>query len=530
MDGRTQTMTDGAEPAPARGGRRRRWAGVAAASVAVFLLFCFLYIGSRRSVMNEIRHQAMGIAIAVAESLDPADLEQIKAPDDAGLPAYQRIQKYLGRVVSSNSDIRYIYTMRRALREDAREDDYEFIVDGPARDIDGDGVIAEDEESELPGKEYSARHLPELVAAWRQPMADPEVSPDPPYPDLMSGYAPVRNERGQTVAIVGADITAATVRAKLLALQIVIVSVWGVLTLLMALVVSLFFREQEALEANRALSAELAGRNEMLRAANTELAHNNEQFVREMKLAQSVQLGFLPKSFPRQDKIVFDRYYLTCEMLGGDLFDVFTLDDDHVGMYMADVAGHGVSAALISGLLKMAVSSARDNAAGDAGALTARLTQPDKTLSTINDMLVKELPEYEFITMIYAVLDIPSCTFHVASAGHLSPLKYEAASQKVVSWDIPTETALGLIEKCAYTTVSRTVAPGDKILFFTDGLVEAMNARGEEFGEDALRKQFEQQAPQPPAQIITALRQSVEQHRGGEKVSDDYSILVAEIR
>ena len=531
MDGRTQTMAGSEEPTPLLGGvSHRRWTGLAASSLIVLLLFALLYISARRSVINEIRHQAMGIAIAVAESLDPADLEQVHKPEHIGTPPYQRVQHYLGRVVSSNSDIRYIYTMRRALREDAREDDYEFVVDGPARDIDEDGVIAADEESELPGKAYSARHLPELVAAWRQPMADPEVSPDPPYPDLMSGYAPVHNERGQTVAIVGADITATTVRAKLLALQIVIATVWVVLTLLMIMVVSLFYREQEALETNRALAAELAGRNEMLRAANTELAHNNEQFVREMKLAQSVQLGFLPKSFPRQDKIVFDRYYLTCEMLGGDLFDVFTLDNDHVGMYMADVAGHGVSAALISGLLKMAVTSARESPGGEAGALTARLIQPDKTLSTINDMLVKELPEYEFITMIYAVLDIPTCTFHVASAGHLSPLKYEAATRQVVSWDIPTETALGLVEKCAYTTVQRTVAPGDKILFFTDGLVEAMNVRGEEFGEEALRRQFGQQALQPPAQIITALRQSVEQHRGGEKVSDDYSILVAEIR
>ncbi|HOW96977.1 MAG TPA: hypothetical protein PK634_04240, partial [Kiritimatiellia bacterium] len=323
MDGRTQTMAGSEEPTPLLGGvSHRRWTGLAAASLIVLLLFALLYISARRSVINEIRHQAMGIAIAVAESLDPADLEQVHKPEHIGTPPYQRVQHYLGRVVSSNSDIRYIYTMRRALREDAREDDYEFVVDGPARDIDEDGVIAADEESELPGKAYSARHLPELVAAWRQPMADPEVSPDPPYPDLMSGYAPVHNERGQTVAIVGADITATTVRAKLLALQIVIATVWVVLTLLMIMVVSLFYREQEALETNRALAAELAGRNEMLRAANTELAHNNEQFVREMKLAQSVQLGFLPKSFPRQDKIVFDRYYLTCDMLGGDLFDV----------------------------------------------------------------------------------------------------------------------------------------------------------------------------------------------------------------
>ncbi|MBU1694262.1 MAG: serine/threonine-protein phosphatase [Verrucomicrobia bacterium] len=504
--------------------------GLFLASLIILLLFSFLYFNARRSVLNEIRNQAKGIAIAVATGLGASDLEAVRGPEDIDSEPYQRIQTYLGHAEEAISDVRYVYTMRRSSATDATESDYEYLVDGPERDINGDGIIDREEQSETLGNPYSAAELPELIQAWHRPAADLDVSPDPPYPDLMSGYAPVRNARGQTVAIVGVDITAATVRAKLLTLRIVIAAVWIVLTLLMIMVVHLYYRAQEALETNRALSAELASRNEMLRAANVELAHNNEQFVREMKLAQSVQLGFLPKSFPRQDKIVFDRYYLTCEMLGGDLFDVFTLDNDHVGMYMADVAGHGVSAALISGLLKMAVNSVRDNPAGDAGPLSARLTQPDKTLSTINDMLVKELPEYEFITMIYAVLDIPTCTFHISSAGHLSPLKYDAVARRVVSWEIPTETALGLVEKCTYTTVERAVAPGDKILFFTDGLVEAMNERGEEFGEEVLFKLFEQQASQPPAQIISVLKQSVEQHRGAEKVSDDYSILVAEIR
>ena len=505
---------------------RRRWAAFILAWLTILILFLFLYVNARRSVINEIRHQAQGIAVAVAEGLDPADLEPVRGPGDIGSPPYRRIQAYLGRVVTDNPDVRYIYTMRRP---DPGRPDYAYAVDGPENDLNRDGLISRSEMSERPGTPYPSRHLPALVHAWFGPGADDDVSPDPPYPDLMSGYAPVRDAGGQTVAIVGVDITAATVRAKLLTLRVVIAAVWMVISLLLLLVVQLYYHQQDALERNRALASELASRNEMLRAANAQLAQNNEQFVREMKLAQTVQLGFLPKTFPRQDKIIFDRFYLTCEMLGGDLFDVFTLDEHHVGLYIADVAGHGVSAALISGLLKMAVNSVRDRGAIGSGHLHASLLQPEKVLSTLNDMLQKELPPYEFITMIYAVLDIPRHVFRVASAGHLSPLKAGGA-EGVTNWDIPTGTALGLLEGVEYEAVERRVVPGDKLLFFTDGLIEAMNEQGEEFGADHLARLFHQTSGDSPAGLIESIRKAVESHRRGHKISDDYSILVAEIR
>lgn len=503
---------------------------VGVVSAVVALLFALLYVNARRAVINEIRHQVMGVAAAVSLAISPEDLEQIRGPEDMSRPAYSNVQALLQRVVDLVPDVRYVYTMRRAQREDAAEHEFEYIVDGPPRDDNRDGVIGIDERSEPPGKPYSAQGLPEMIAGWHRVTADWDISPDPPYPDMISGYAPVRNARGQTVGMVGVDITAATVAAKLLTLRIVIALVWLVITLLMGLVVYLYHRSQEALEANRALSAELAARNEMLRAANAELAAKNEQFVRELKLAQSVQLGFLPQTFPRQDKVAFERYYLTCEMLGGDLFDVFMVDEDRIGMYVADVAGHGVSAALISGLLKMAVNALREPSATEHSGLAFRLAEPHRALAVINDMLVDELPQYEFITMIYAVYDVAAHVFRVASAGHLAPLAYVAREGRVVKWDVPTGVALGLIKGCEYTVMERAVRPGDKVLFYTDGAIEAMNREGTEFGEANLRQVFEQAAGEPLSGIIAAITAALELHRSGERVSDDYSLLLAEIR
>ncbi len=509
---------------------KRRWTGYLLIWGIILALFAFLYINARRAVLNEIRHQALGVAIAVAAGLDPADLAAVQNPGDEATDAYRRVQGLLGRVAAANPDVRYLYTMRRSQRDDAPETEYEFIVDGPERDANQDGKIDRDEASEPVGRPYDASLLPELMRAWYAPTADRGISPDPPYPDLMSGYAPVKNALGQTVGLVGADITAATVRTKLVVLQIVIAAVWFVLSLLILLVVQLYYRQHEALETNTQLGQELALRNEMLHAANAQLARHNEQFRRELKLAQSVQLGFLPKTFPRQDKIIFDKYYLTCEMLGGDLFDVFTIDDDHVGMYMADVAGHGASAALISGLLKMAVASVRDRHATATSQLHANLTQPDRVLAVLNDMLKREIPDYEFITMIYAVLDIPGYQLAIASAGHPPPLVYNPLARAVGRLHVSAGPALGLEEGQAYTVLERTVAVGDKMVFYTDGITEAMNEAQEEFGEARLIEVIRSHGGRPPSEMIAAVRQALEDYRGTQEVSDDYSILVAEIR
>ena len=509
---------------------RRRWTGLILVSLTILALFAFLYKNARRSVLNEIRHQAMGVAIAAAAAIDADDIGQILKPEDIAKEAYRRIQTYIGRVIATNPDVRYIYTMRRATQDTSKDSDYEYVVDAAERDANGNGRIDGDEACEVPGKPYDAAELPEMINGWLRPSADTDVSPDPPYPDLMSGYAPIKNAKDQTVAIVGVDITAATVGMKLATLRGVMLLVWFVLSLLILMVVQLYYQQHEALERNKALSEELAGRNEMLRAANAQLVRHNDQFRRELKLAQSVQLGFLPKSFPRHDKIIFDKYYLTCEMLGGDLFDVFSLDEDHVGIYMADVAGHGVSAALISGLLKMAVASVREQHAATSSRLQANLSQPEMVLATLNDMLIKEIPDYEFITLIYAVLDIPQYTFTISSAGHPSPLRFDARSGEVVPCNVPTGTALGLVTGTTYPVVTIRVAAGDKVVFFTDGLTEAMNEESEEFGEARFADLIRDVGRQTPSEIINAVKSAVQLHRRSREVNDDYSLLVAEIR
>lgn len=502
-----------------------------AAWIVVGVLMGALYFTARCSVMNEIGAHAMGTAIAVAAALSPEDLEAIRNPADVGSAAFTRVQKLLGRVYQQNPDVRYLYTMRRAAGAD-RPGALEFIVDGPASDRNGNGQLDRSELSESPGTPYDASSLPAMQDAWQRPSADSEITPDPPYPDLLSGYAPVQDADGRTVAIVGADITATTIARKLRAVRLVIGAVFFLFGLLLTVIILLYQRQREALEHIRQLSRALGERNELLRKANDELLRLNQRYEEELKLAQNVQMGFLPKTLPRHQRMAFDRCFVTCAMLGGDLYDVFNLDADRVAMYVADVSGHGAGAALISSLLKMAVDSMKREvrSGSPANDILPDLGRPETVVRQLNDWLMDELPEDKFVTLLYAVFDLQANSCQICSAGHPGPVCACAATGNVDFWSVPGGPALGLCRNQTYSAVTLPVQSGDKILLYTDGLTEAMNSEREEFGEQRLKDVLLQTARRPGAVVITALTEAVAAHRDHCEINDDFTLLLTEIK
>lgn len=241
----------------------KRWMGCFLGSLMILVLFGSLYWIARRVVINEIRGQAMGVAIATAAGILPDDVAAIQSPVDMNGEPFRRIQGFLERIQDTNLDVRYIYIMRRSQREGARSSDYEYVVDEFTMDRDGNGAIDPSEVGNPPGTPYNAAPFPELVKAWFQPSADYEVSPDPPYPDLMSGYAPIKDSSGKTVGIVGVDIVASVVRQKLFAIRTVIFIVWVSLTLMIIGIMQFYFQKRELLREREKLLEQLR-RNEML--------------------------------------------------------------------------------------------------------------------------------------------------------------------------------------------------------------------------------------------------------------------------
>ena len=149
---------------------------------------------------------------------------------------------------------------------------------------------------------------------------------------------------------------------------------------------------------------------------------------------------------------------------------------------------------------------------------------------TLNDMLAKEMPENEFITLIYAVINVSDSQMRFASAGHPWPVRYQSRFKEHQICRGQSGMAMGIKTGQSYPAVTVGLDSGDRILFYTDGLTEAMNAQGVEFGEDKLCALIDAHGALPAAGLLEAIRAAVDEHRGGYEVSDDFSMLVAEIR
>ncbi|HMP72680.1 MAG TPA: PP2C family protein-serine/threonine phosphatase [Kiritimatiellia bacterium] len=519
------------ENKPSRYGLRLDAIALLAVWLIVTLVHIHLYRAIHSAILEEMRGHAMGVAIAAAAGIDPEWLAPIQGPEDIAREEFSAVQQLLDRISRYNPDVRYAYTMRRSLEPAAPESLLVYIVDQSAVDWNLNGIIDPSEESEAPGNLYDASELPEMIRAWTTPSADRDITPDPPYGDLLSGYAPIRDEHGITHAIVGIDITADTIREKVNAVAVGLVAGWAGLMGLTWVIYVLYRRQRIAIQRIERLNLDLEERNDLLKAANEKIVAHYKQVEEEMKLAQSVQLGMLPRRFPREDRVLFERYYLTCTILGGDLYDAFEIDERRIALFVADVSGHGVSAALISGLVKMALSTVRDISRDARATHRIDLGNPPDVVAKLNELLVNEVPDEDFITMIYAVIDVDSNRLSAASAGHPWPiLRSREGALNIGGQTHQNGPALSLVPGARYPLLQQTLRPGDVLLFYTDGLTEAMNSAGEEFGEDRLLDVIGNVEPISAAAIIHDVRAAVDDHRSGCEVSDDFTLLAAEIR
>lgn len=445
--------TNGGGVRPRGSGLNHSWRGILLVWLAVALPFSFLYVVSRRSVINEVRHHAMGVAIAAAVGLENLPLQEIWTEADMAKPAYHVIQHSLARLIENNQDIRYIYTMRRSPEPFSPPHALVYVVDGPARDYNGDGVIGVDEVSEKPGTPYDASRLPELVAAWDRPGADPDVTPDPPYPDLLSGYAPIRGPDGTTQAIVGVDITARTLAQKLRVIQLVIFTVWLLICVLATLIIHLYYQQRDAFSEIKRLNEELAARHELIRQTNLQLS----------------ALGIDPSPSNSSDampRMILDRYDLRAVQAGQAPSGVFDLDQDHVAFYFASISGPAATSAMVSRLVRIALSTLVQGAAGSARqtAVYADLHTPSAVLRLLGTLVAKELPPGDAVDFCYGVIDLArnECTLAVAGS-NLTILRWQQSGRAEVV-ELPANPALRFDVQAEFAQATIPVLEADRIL------------------------------------------------------------------
>jgi len=195
---------------------------------------------------------------------------------------------------------------------------------------------------------------------------------------------------------------------------------------------------------------------------NKRLQTAHQQIDLELDLARRIQESFLPQSLPEVPHLRFAVKYRPCERVGGDFYDVFRLDETHLGFYVADAMGHGVPASLMTIFVKKGVR------AKEIFGQQYRLVPPAEVLQRLNrDLIEQQLSETPFITMVYVLFNFEDGTFRFARSGHPYPL-YIPYDGEPTLWEIQG-SLLGVFDT-EFRERTQQLRPGDKVLLYTDGM------------------------------------------------------------
>jgi serine phosphatase RsbU (regulator of sigma subunit) len=207
-----------------------------------------------------------------------------------------------------------------------------------------------------------------------------------------------------------------------------------------------------------------------------------QSIVQELRVARSIQEASLPKEVPELEGWVISPRYQPAREVGGDFYDFHLLTEGRLGLVVGDATGKGVPAALVMsttcGMLQ-ATAQALDS------------SSPGEVLAQVNETLLARIPQNMFVTCFYAILDPQSGTLRYANAGHDLPYLYRnGKAEELKARGMP----LGLMPQMGYEQKEIVLEEGEAALFYSDGLVEAHNPKGEMFGFPRLREQVAEHA------------------------------------
>lgn len=244
---------------------------------------------------------------------------------------------------------------------------------------------------------------------------------------------------------------------------------------------------------------------------------------KELQIANQIQSSILPRDVPQLTGLEIVARYLPMSAVAGDFYDFLVVDPTRIGILIADVTGHGVPAALIASMLKVAFA-----------AQTGHAADPARVLAGLNRALCGKFEEH-FVTAAYAFVDLDKFLLRYAGAGHpplllaprTDPHHLEPGSREIEANGL----MLGLFPDAAYAAVEVPLSVGDRILLYTDGISEAMNAAREEFGKSRL-KQFLAASSTSAAHFADALLLELRRWSradSGRPQDDDITLLVLEV-
>lgn len=233
----------------------------------------------------------------------------------------------------------------------------------------------------------------------------------------------------------------------------------------------------------------------------------------QLRTASAVQSRLIPERAPTIAGYDIGGIYLPAFAIGGDYFDYIPLAGGRLGISLADVSGHGVPAALVMSAFRALLRTQVQDG-----------TDPALACARLNTLLPDFTGYDDFVTAVYGILDPPSGSFTYTNCGH-HPLLYLHADGHLERHKTGGP-ALSFYEAPHYVTGQITLQPGDRLILYTDGLVELADARGSEFGADRLEEILRQQANAPARAMLQTVIQAAKDFSQTESLPDDITLLV----
>lgn len=242
-----------------------------------------------------------------------------------------------------------------------------------------------------------------------------------------------------------------------------------------------------------------------------------ERMESELNVAREIQLGTLPTNFsfePEHDELKIHAFLTPAREIGGDLYDFFFIDDEHLCFTLGDVADKGVPAALFMVITKVLVKiCAQGN------------PSPADMMSRINEILGQDNPNAMFVTLVIGIYNVNSGELRYANGGHNPPIFIDSGKGPYFKKDL-SGPVVGAIPGISYKEISTSLEPGQSIFLYTDGVTEAMNERDELFSDGRLLEEYSARQHKSVEEIIVGILEEVRSHAGTAPQSDDIAMMM----
>jgi len=243
-------------------------------------------------------------------------------------------------------------------------------------------------------------------------------------------------------------------------------------------------------------------------------ALEKQRMEEELKLARSMQQGLLPAKLPDDIFCEFAATNIPSREVGGDYYDVIRIDENIWGVAIADVSGKGAGAALLMANLQASLNVLAVEEKDDVS----------ETVGRINRLIFKNTALDKFITFFYGLINTKDNTLTFCNAGHNPP--YKISPSGGITELATGGIVLGMMENVPYQQETVSFDPGDKLVLYTDGVTEAMDERGEEFGEEKLKSIITKSIDKNGIQLLDEIVRNVKEYEHGDVQADDITVVI----